>query len=90
MQRISNIYQMIADLGTRKGDALLYIGTGIQWIQRLLWMRGDDNFPLKTRDEIMISIKDIKDVNKESIVPEIAEQPTNNISFVENVYQCGR
>ena len=72
--RYVNSENNIADLGTRKGATISDVGPNSPWIQGYPWMRGpEENFPLKTIDEVMLTNKQKSDANREKAIPDCDE-----------------
>ena len=62
----------IADIATRKGAKVQDVGSNSPWIRGLPWMReSEENFPVKSYDEICLSIQDKVDASKEKIDAEV-------------------
>ena len=60
---------MIADLGTRKGVKIEDAAEGSNWILGYPWMPGpEEDFPIKTLDQINLSQKDLDEVSKEAMI----------------------
>ena len=60
---------MIADLGTRKGVKIEDVAEGSNWQLGYPWMSGpEEDFPIKTLDQINLSQKDLDEVSKETMV----------------------
>ena len=61
----------IADLGTRKGAQIEDVGPESAWINGFAWMKDDEeNFPLVSVQQLVLSVKEKGDADKEKIVTE--------------------
>ena len=61
----------IADLGTRKGATIDDVKPGSLWDKGLPWMsEKEENFPLKTVNDLILSAREKCEVSKEKILPE--------------------
>ena len=60
---------MIADLGTRRGVKVADVAAGSSWINGFEWMSGsEEEFPIKTYDQIKLNQQDVAEVAKETLV----------------------
>ena len=75
---------MIADLGTRKGATIDDVREDSPWNKGLPWMRGrEEDFPLETVEDLILSAREKSDVLKEKIIPE-CHTTTNVARYVPN------
>ena len=75
---------MIADLGTRKGATIDDVREDSPWNKGLPWMRGrEEDFPLETIEDLILSAREKSDVLKEKIIPE-CHTTTNVARYVPN------
>ena len=66
---------MIADIGTRKGATIEDVGPDSPWINGYPWMRDEEeNFPIKTVEEIILSSAERAASNKEKIFEDLIHQ----------------
>ena len=73
---------MIADLGTRKGAKVTDIGPGSFWINGYPWMSDEENnFPLKTINEIVLSNQEKRACDKEKVL-ESTRYTDNNLALI--------
>ena len=74
-----NSENMVADLGTRNGAKIEYVGTNSPWINGLPWMRGKEvEFPVRTIEKIRLSGQERGEANMDRVGAEL-----------ENTDPCG-
>ena len=67
---------MPADIGTRRGVKISDVGPGSDWICGRSWMRtSEDDFPLKTATELVLSAAEWHEAKKECVV-DLNDTPT--------------
>ena len=60
----------VSDIGTRKGATISDVGPDSEWAKGKPWMsEAEENFPLKTVDEVILSNQERAQANKEKISP---------------------